>query len=62
MEVVGVGDVCSFAQMDVKKHGNPEVITKANSSSNSDLHLGPVVYRGRLSHSFVLFTSGGVVN
>jgi autophagy-related protein 9 len=25
VEVVGVGDVCSFAQLDVKKHGNPEV-------------------------------------
>ncbi|XP_017773078.1 PREDICTED: autophagy-related protein 9A [Nicrophorus vespilloides] len=24
VSVVGVGDVCSFAQMDVKKHGNPE--------------------------------------
>ena len=21
----GVGDVCSFAEMNVKKHGNPEV-------------------------------------
>lgn len=25
VEVVGVGDVCSFAQLDVKKHGNPDV-------------------------------------
>ncbi|XP_064456737.1 autophagy-related protein 9A-like [Ornithodoros turicata] len=24
VEVVGVGDVCSFAQMDVRKHGNPQ--------------------------------------
>ncbi|KAJ8955525.1 hypothetical protein NQ318_001354 [Aromia moschata] len=24
VSVVGVGDVCSFAQMDVKKHGNPD--------------------------------------
>lgn len=23
VEVVGVGDVCSFAQMDIRKHGNP---------------------------------------
>ncbi|XP_072901240.1 autophagy-related protein 9B isoform X2 [Hemitrygon akajei] len=23
VEVVGVGDICSFAQMDVRKHGNP---------------------------------------
>ena len=26
VEVVGVGDVCSFAQMDIRKHGNPTVI------------------------------------
>ena len=25
VEVSGVGDVCSFAQMDIKKHGNHEV-------------------------------------
>ena len=25
VEVVGVGDVCSFAQMDIRKHGNPQV-------------------------------------
>lgn len=24
VSVVGVGDVCSFAQMDVRRHGNPE--------------------------------------
>lgn len=24
VSVIGVGDVCSFAQMDVRKHGNPE--------------------------------------
>lgn len=24
VSVVGVGDVCSFAQMDVRKHGNPD--------------------------------------
>lgn len=24
VSVVGVGDVCSFAQMDIRKHGNPE--------------------------------------
>ena len=23
VDIVGVGDVCSFAQMDVRKHGNP---------------------------------------
>ena len=24
VEVTGVGDVCSFAQLDVRRHGNPE--------------------------------------
>lgn len=25
IDVSGVGDVCSFAEMNVRKHGNPEV-------------------------------------
>ncbi|XP_015601194.1 autophagy-related protein 9A isoform X2 [Cephus cinctus] len=31
LEVTGVGDVCSFAQMDVRKHGNPMWQTMAQS-------------------------------
>nr|CAH7753443.1 unnamed protein product [Callosobruchus chinensis] len=31
--VVGVGDVCSFAQMDVKKHGNPDWQIKEAAST-----------------------------
>ncbi|KAL2711532.1 autophagy-related protein 9A isoform X1 [Vespula squamosa] len=31
IEVTGVGDVCSFAQMDVRKHGNPMWQTVAQS-------------------------------
>lgn len=27
IDVTGVGDVCSFAQMDVRRHGNPQVQT-----------------------------------
>jgi len=30
VDVTGVGDVCSFAQMDVQKHGNPQVISRLN--------------------------------
>lgn len=26
VEVVGVGDTCSFAQMDVRQHGHPQVL------------------------------------
>lgn len=29
VEVVGVGDTCSFAQMDVRQHGHPQVLGKA---------------------------------
>ena len=25
VDVIGVGDVCAFAQMDIRKHGNPQV-------------------------------------
>lgn len=28
VEVVGVGDTCSFAQMDVRQHGHPQVLGK----------------------------------
>ncbi|XP_034239264.1 autophagy-related protein 9A [Thrips palmi] len=32
VEVVGVGDVCSFAQMDVRRHGNPTWHTSGNGN------------------------------
>ena len=31
VEVTGVGDVCSFAQMDVRRHGNPTVLVTTES-------------------------------
>lgn len=37
IEVAGVGDVCSFAQMDVRKHGNPMWQTVAHSPTVSPL-------------------------
>lgn len=30
VEVVGVGDICSFAQMDIRRHGNPQVCERRN--------------------------------
>lgn len=33
--VVGVGDVCSFAQMDVRKHGNPDWVACTGSSEGN---------------------------
>lgn len=35
VSVVGVGDVCSFAQMDVRKHGNPEWQGNFNQMHNT---------------------------
>lgn len=32
VEVVGVGDTCSFAQMDVRQHGHPQVLGKEGGS------------------------------
>ena len=32
VEVVGVGDTCSFAQMDVRQHGHPQVLGKERGS------------------------------
>ncbi|KAL6430690.1 hypothetical protein ACFW04_006929 [Cataglyphis niger] len=37
IEVAGVGDVCSFAQMDVRKHGNPMWQTVTHSPAVSPL-------------------------
>ncbi|XP_067141276.1 autophagy-related protein 9A [Centruroides vittatus] len=34
VEVVGVGDVCSFAQMDVRRHGNPNWMTEGHTEAN----------------------------
>ena len=41
VEVVGVGDVCSFAQLDIPKHGQPQwqnsVISEEESTTHSFL-------------------------
>ncbi|XP_038118075.1 autophagy-related protein 9A [Culex quinquefasciatus] len=47
VDVVGVGDVCSFAQMDVRKHGNPDwqitnsAIDKDDESTEAVNVVGP---------------------
>lgn len=38
VEVVGVGDICSFAQMDIRRHGNPTVRSLPSVTSNPN-HL-----------------------
>ncbi|XP_064613606.1 autophagy-related protein 9A-like [Liolophura sinensis] len=39
VDVVGVGDVCSFAQMDIRKHGNPQWVVNEETQADSD-HQG----------------------
>ncbi|XP_075436556.1 autophagy-related protein 9A-like [Ascaphus truei] len=34
VEVVGVGDICSFAQMDVRKHGNPQWLSEGQTQAS----------------------------
>ncbi|XP_045169855.2 autophagy-related protein 9A-like [Mercenaria mercenaria] len=34
VDVVGVGDVCSFAQMDIRKHGNPQWTEEQESQAS----------------------------
>lgn len=33
VEVAGVGDICSFAQLDVRHHGNPQVSPGARGAA-----------------------------
>ncbi|XP_033327331.1 autophagy-related protein 9 isoform X2 [Megalopta genalis] len=40
IEITGVGDVCSFAQMDIRKHGNPMWQTVAQSPVIKDQTTG----------------------
>jgi len=46
VDVVGVGDVCSFAQMDVRRHGNPEWQQKgfAHPAGNQNPPAEPTAY------------------
>lgn len=41
VSVVGVGDVCSFAQMDVRRHGNPDWQANANTNTNTNQNANP---------------------
>ena len=36
VEVTGVGDVCSFAQLDVRKHGNPEWMSGETTEADTN--------------------------
>lgn len=38
VEVVGVGDTCSFAQMDIRQHGHPAVSDCYIKCHHTDIH------------------------
>ncbi|XP_065340573.1 autophagy-related protein 9A [Cloeon dipterum] len=59
VEVVGVGDVCSFAQMDVRKHGNATWQTSVHSGDEplpSDANQYTQAEDGKTELSLVHFT------
>lgn len=54
VSVVGVGDVCSFAQMDVRKHGNPD--WQAPDAQNSPPDQYTQAEDGKIELSLIHFT------
>ena len=40
VDVVGVGDVCSFSQMDTRRHGNPNWLSKTSTKKNFQARNG----------------------
>ncbi len=40
VEVVGVGDVCSFAQMDTRRHGNPHWLSRTSAKKSHQARNG----------------------
>jgi hypothetical protein len=40
VDVVGVGDVCSFSQMDTRRHGNPRWLSKTSTKKNFQAQNG----------------------
>ncbi|XP_055636422.1 autophagy-related protein 9A [Toxorhynchites rutilus septentrionalis] len=64
VDVVGVGDVCSFAQMDVRKHGNPDwqvtnsAIEKKSTANTPDVENNQYTQgeHGKTELSLVHFT------
>ena len=60
VDVVGVGDVCSFAQMDVRRHGNPDWQQKTTEKANAADPPNPTPYDqaedGKTEMSLLHFT------
>ncbi|GFR97923.1 autophagy-related protein 9 [Elysia marginata] len=59
VEVSGVGDVCSFAQMDIKKHGNNEWTTPSSAEATGDSKVPKSQQgeNGKIELSLMHFTS-----
>ncbi len=55
VDVVGVGDVCSFAQMDVKRHGNPEVSLQIKNKNLLPFKVAKPHYRLKLGEERIHF-------
>uniref|UniRef100_T1JD90 Autophagy-related protein 9 n=1 Tax=Strigamia maritima TaxID=126957 RepID=T1JD90_STRMM len=51
VSVIGVGDVCSFAQMDIRKHGNPQWMSPGQKQ-----HTGFQAQDGKTELSLMHFT------
>lgn len=60
VEVVGVGDVCSFAQMDVRRHGSPtwqpDVLSEDLNQPDSSSKPGMTTDGGKTELSLIHFT------
>uniref|UniRef100_A0A3Q4BMX1 Autophagy-related protein 9 n=1 Tax=Mola mola TaxID=94237 RepID=A0A3Q4BMX1_MOLML len=53
VEVVGVGDICSFAQMDIRRHGNP---TQWMSEGKTEASIYQQAENGKTELSLMHFT------
>ncbi|KAG7172558.1 autophagy-related protein 9A-like [Homarus americanus] len=60
VEVVGVGDVCSFAQMDVRRHGSPtwqpDILSEDLNQPDSSSKPGMTTDGGKTELSLIHFT------
>lgn len=60
VEVVGVGDTCSFAQMDVRQHGHPQVQAE-KGGQQLGLLLPSTAPPGRVQKGYLLLSQQATV-
>ena len=56
VEVTGVGDVCSFAQMDIRRHGNPQVSLEEYNLKIALEFVGAIISYQTVWRSCTLYT------